>query len=149
MCGQLEKYRARVAVRGLGGSQDTTIINTLEPTNVRSTGMYPQTSVPPGFCETNCTPPALPIDPPRPGAPPTVDRVRRLVEGAPSRRPGRRAAAREVGPDDEASFLSLVAESVDILVIFAGGEERTMCAVMPSWGPKVASTPVVKAITVP
>ena len=42
-----------------------------------------------------------------------------------------------------------VAEPEDILVVFAGGEERTMCAVMPSWGPKVASTSVVRAIAVP
>ena len=42
----------------------------------------------------------------------------------------------------------LVADPEDILVVFAGGEERTMCAVMPSWGPKVASTAVTKAVTV-
>ncbi len=51
-----------------------------------------------------------------------------------------------VEPDDDQAFVSLVADPSDILIIFAGGEERTMCAVMPSWGPKVSSTAVTKSV---
>lgn len=51
--------------------------------------------------------------------------------------------------DDEVRFVSLVPDPDDILVIFAGGEENSMCAVMPSWGPKVASTSVTRAIAMP
>jgi hypothetical protein len=42
-----------------------------------------------------------------------------------------------------------VPEPDDIFLVFAGGEENTFCAVMPSWGPKVASTSVTKAIVWP
>ena len=52
----------------------------------------------------------------------------------------------EVTPEDESRWLPLIANPEDILVIFAGGEERTMCAVIPSWGPKVSSTSVTKAV---
>lgn len=52
----------------------------------------------------------------------------------------------DVTPEDESRWLPLIATSDDILVIFAGGEERTMCAVIPSWGPKVSSTSVTKAV---
>lgn len=52
----------------------------------------------------------------------------------------------EVTAADENHWLPLVATPDDILVIFAGGEERTMCAVIPSWGPKVSSTSVTKAV---
>lgn len=52
----------------------------------------------------------------------------------------------EVTPEDETRWLPLIATPDDILVIFAGGEERTMCAVIPSWGPKVSSTSVTKAV---
>lgn len=52
----------------------------------------------------------------------------------------------EVTDADESHWLPLIAEPDDILVVFAGGEERTMCAVIPSWGPKVSSTSVTKAI---
>ncbi len=52
----------------------------------------------------------------------------------------------EVTPEDESRWLPLIATPEDILVIFAGGEERTMCAVIPSWGPKVSSTSVTKAV---
>ena len=55
----------------------------------------------------------------------------------------------DIQPDDESQYISLVPEPDDILVIFAGGEESTMCAVMPSWGPKVSSTAVTKPITIP
>lgn len=52
----------------------------------------------------------------------------------------------EVTAEDEQHWLPLIASPDDILVIFAGGEERTMCAVIPSWGPKVSSTSVTKAV---
>ena len=52
----------------------------------------------------------------------------------------------DVSPGDESHWLPLIATPDDILVIFAGGEERTMCAVIPSWGPKVSSTSVTKAV---
>ena len=55
----------------------------------------------------------------------------------------------EIRPEDEDTIVNLVAEPEDILVIFAGGEERTMCAVIPSWGPKVSSTSVTKAVRIP
>lgn len=55
----------------------------------------------------------------------------------------------ELMPEDETRFVSLVAEPDDLLVMFAGGPERTMCAVMPSWGPKVSSTSVTRAVTIP
>ena len=54
----------------------------------------------------------------------------------------------EVTAEDEERWLPLVAKPDDLLVIFAGGEERTMCAVIPSWGPKVSSTSVTKAVRV-
>ena len=52
-------------------------------------------------------------------------------------------------PGDEHQRISLVPEPEDILVVFAGGEENTMCAVMPSWGPKVASTAVTRVVRPP
>ena len=52
----------------------------------------------------------------------------------------------EVNPEDEDHWLPLIATPEDILLVFAGGEERTMCAVIPSWGPKVSSTSVTKAV---
>ena len=52
-------------------------------------------------------------------------------------------------PGDDQRHISLVPEPDDILVVFGGGEENTMCAVMPSWGPKVASTAVTKAVRRP
>ena len=55
----------------------------------------------------------------------------------------------EIEPGDEARFVSLVPEPEDILVVFAGGEENTLCAVMPSWGPKIASTSVTRPVTMP
>ena len=51
-----------------------------------------------------------------------------------------------VEPGDEERFISLVSSPEDILVVFAGGQEGSLCAVIPSWGPKVASTAVTKAI---
>ncbi len=52
----------------------------------------------------------------------------------------------DVTAEDEGHWLPLVATPDDIIVIFAGGEERTMSAVIPSWGPKVSSTSVTKAV---
>ena len=54
----------------------------------------------------------------------------------------------DVTSEDETHWLPLIATPDDIMVIFAGGEERTMCAVIPSWGPKVSSTSVTKAVRV-
>ena len=48
--------------------------------------------------------------------------------------------------EDEISMVSLLANPSDILVVFAGGEENTQCAIMPSWGPQISSTPVTLAI---
>ena len=50
-------------------------------------------------------------------------------------------------PGDGETYLSLVPEPSDILLLFAGGEESNMSSVIPSWGPKVASTAVTKEIT--
>ncbi len=52
----------------------------------------------------------------------------------------------EVTAEDEKHWLPFIAVPDDILVIFAGGDERTMCAVIPSWGPKVSSTSVTKRV---
>ena len=54
-----------------------------------------------------------------------------------------------VEPGDEERFNLLVPSPQDILVVFAGGPEGSVCAVIPSWGPKVASTAVTKAIRRP
>ena len=50
---------------------------------------------------------------------------------------------------DEESFISLVPEPEDILLVFAGGEESNNASVIPSWGPKVASTAVTKEVKLP
>ena len=50
---------------------------------------------------------------------------------------------------DDESFLPLVPSPNDILVVFGGGSEGPTCAVIPSWGPKVSSTAVTKAIAQP
>lgn len=52
----------------------------------------------------------------------------------------------DIAPQDETRYLPLVADPDDVLLVFAGGEDRTMCAVIPSWGPKVSSTAVTKAV---
>ena len=52
-----------------------------------------------------------------------------------------------VEPGDTGEFVSLVPGEEDILLIFAGGEESNMSSVIPSWGPKVASTAVTREIT--
>ena len=51
-----------------------------------------------------------------------------------------------VEPGDDGRFLSLVPEPEDILLVFAGGVEANMSSVIPSWGPKVGSTAVTKAV---
>ena len=55
----------------------------------------------------------------------------------------------EVEPGDESTMISLIPEPEDILVVFAGGEESNMSSVIPSWGPKVGSTAVTKAVRMP
>ena len=52
-------------------------------------------------------------------------------------------------PGDESRFVSLIPTPEDILVVFAGGPENSMCGIIPSWGPKVASTAVTKTIKTP
>ena len=50
---------------------------------------------------------------------------------------------------DEDRFVQLVASPDDIFVVFAGGSEMTICALIPSWGPKVSSTAVTKPVREP
>ncbi|MFQ6028285.1 MAG: hypothetical protein ACE5Q6_12395 [Dehalococcoidia bacterium] len=50
---------------------------------------------------------------------------------------------------DEDKYVHLIPEPEDILLVFAGGEEANMSSVIPSWGPKVASLAVTRAITLP
>lgn len=52
----------------------------------------------------------------------------------------------DVLPEDETTMLPLVGDPEDIMVVFAGGKEKTVCGVIPSWGPKVSSTSVTKAV---
>ena len=47
---------------------------------------------------------------------------------------------------DDGQFVSLVPEEGDILMVFAGGEESNMASVIPSWGPKVASSAVTREV---
>ena len=54
-----------------------------------------------------------------------------------------------VEPKDENRFRPLALAPEDILVVLAGGDESQMCAFIPPWGPKVSSTSVTKAITIP
>jgi len=54
--------------------------------------------------------------------------------------------AGDVEAGDAESFLPLIPEPEDILLIFAGGEESNMSSVIPSWGPKVACTAVTKEV---
>ena len=55
----------------------------------------------------------------------------------------------EVEPEDEGRFRPLAVVQEEILAVFAGGDESQMCAIIPSWGPKVSSTSVTKAIAFP
>jgi hypothetical protein len=50
--------------------------------------------------------------------------------------------AGDVVPGDEQHYIPVVERPEDILIIAAGGQEGAMSAVIPSWGPKVASTAV-------
>jgi hypothetical protein len=52
-------------------------------------------------------------------------------------------------PGDSDRFLSLVPAPEDILLVFAGGEEANMSSVIPSWGPKIASSAVTRPINLP
>ena len=52
-------------------------------------------------------------------------------------------------PGDDQRFIQLLTSADDILLVFGGGPEGPVCAVIPSWGPKVASTAVTKAIRQP
>ena len=54
--------------------------------------------------------------------------------------------AGDVESGDAETFLPLIPEPEDILLIFAGGEESNMSSVIPSWGPKVACTAVTKEV---
>ena len=47
---------------------------------------------------------------------------------------------------DEKSYVSLIPEPEDILVVFAGGEEWNAASVIPSWGPKIGSTSVTREV---
>ena len=47
---------------------------------------------------------------------------------------------------DAETFVSLIPEPQDILLVFAGGEESNMSSVIPSWGPKIGSTAVSKEV---
>lgn len=55
----------------------------------------------------------------------------------------------EVAAGDENTYVPVVAQPEDILIIAAGGHEGAMSAVIPSWGPKVASTAVTWPIATP
>jgi hypothetical protein len=55
----------------------------------------------------------------------------------------------EVQPEDERQYVSVVASPDDIFVVAAGGDEGAMSAVIPSWGPKVASTAVTWPVVTP
>ena len=49
-------------------------------------------------------------------------------------------------PHDQSKYVSLMPKPNDILVVFTGGEENTHCAVIPSWGTKIASTSVTRVV---
>ncbi len=51
-----------------------------------------------------------------------------------------------VSPSDEEQAVDLIGRPEDIMVVFAGGEEANMSSVIPSWGPKVSSTAVTRAV---
>ena len=55
----------------------------------------------------------------------------------------------DVEPGDEERFVPLVPSPDDILAVCAGGPEGPVSALIPSWGPKVSSTAVTKAIRPP
>ena len=47
---------------------------------------------------------------------------------------------------DENTCIQFLDDPEDIKLIFAGGEEKTIGAVLPSWGPKVSSTSITTLI---
>lgn len=51
-----------------------------------------------------------------------------------------------VTPDEEQTQVDLIGHPEDIMVVFAGGEEANMSSVIPSWGPKVSSTAITRAV---
>ncbi|MGQ4807553.1 hypothetical protein NKDENANG_00907 [Candidatus Entotheonellaceae bacterium PAL068K] len=55
----------------------------------------------------------------------------------------------EVESGDADTYVPVVAHADDILIVAAGGDEGAMSAVIPSWGPKVASTAVTWPIAAP
>ena len=55
----------------------------------------------------------------------------------------------DVEPGDEERFVPLVPTPDDIMVVFGGGPEGPVCALIPSWGPNVSSTAVTKAVRSP
>ncbi len=57
--------------------------------------------------------------------------------------------AGDIAMGDDTTYISVVADPNDILVVAAGGNEGAMSAVIPSWGPKVGSTAVTWPITMP
>jgi len=48
----------------------------------------------------------------------------------------------DVAPGDAQRYIPVVERPDDIMIVAAGGQEGAMSAVIPSWGPKVASTAV-------
>lgn len=52
----------------------------------------------------------------------------------------------ELEPGDEERYVPLIPAPEDILLVFAGGPEGPVSALIPSWGPKVGSTAVTKAV---
>ena len=52
-------------------------------------------------------------------------------------------------PGDDTRYIQLVPDPEDILVVFGGGAEGPVSALIPSWGPKVSSTAVTKAVRPP
>ena len=52
----------------------------------------------------------------------------------------------DLEPGDEERHIPMIPAPDDILVVSAGGPEGPVCALIPSWGPKVASTAVTRAI---
>ena len=57
-----------------------------------------------------------------------------------------RVLAAPLDEEDYQRRLPLIPHADDILLVFAGGEESNMSSVIPSWGPKVASTAVTKEV---
>ena len=83
----------------------------------------------------------------------TKEDVRRQLQSTIRRSVGDLKRAKVFGGDleagDDGRYVTLVPEPEDILLVFAGGEESNMSSVMPSWGPKVASTAVTREVKIP